>query len=291
MAKPEKAKAQKKSFISPTVWPLYIWTFVFTVLPMLYVVGISFLEKDEVWGVTDVVTLQNYANLFSPVTLKVFGESFLVAIATTVLTLIIGYPFAYATAKFSPKVRGFIILMLMAPFWINSLLRLNGWIIILKANGPVNTLLLNLGIIDEPLKILYNTGAMMLGMVYALLPFMITSIYNSVEKLDWSVIEASRDLGASPFKAFLTVTIPLTVPGIVAGCVLVFVPSMGLFFISDLLGGAKSLLLGNLIKNELMQARNWPMGAALSMAMLLFTTAFIGIYKKVTGEKTLGGIK
>ena len=291
MAKPEKAKAPKKSFISPTVWPLYIWTTLFTVLPMLYVVGISFLEKDEVWGVTDVVTLSNYANLFNPVTLKVFGESFLVAIATTLLTLIIGYPFAYATAKFSPKVRGFIILMLMAPFWINSLLRLNGWIIILKANGPVNTLLLNLGIIDEPLKILYNTGAMMLGMVYALLPFMITSIYNSVEKLDWSVIEASRDLGASPIKAFLTVTIPLTVPGIVAGCVLVFVPSMGLFFISDLLGGAKTLLLGNLIKNELMQARNWPMGAALSMAMLLFTTAFIGVYKRVTGEKTLGGIK
>ena len=152
-------------------------------------------------------------------------------------------------------------------------------------------LLLWLGVIDEPLKLLYNSGAMMLGMVYALLPFMITSIYNSVEKLDWSVIEAARDLGASPAKAFLTVTVPLTVPGIVAGCVLVFVPSMGLFFISDLLGGAKSLLLGNLIKNELMQARNWPMGATLSIAMLLFTFAFIGIYKKVTGEKTLGGIK
>lgn len=179
----------------------------------------------------------------------------------------------------------------MAPFWINSLLRLNGWIILLKANGAVNTLLQSLGIIDEPLKILYNNGAMMLGMVYALLPFMITSIYNSVEKLDWSLIEASRDLGASPFKAFVTVTVPLTVPGIVAGCVLVFVPSMGLFFISDLLGGAKTLLLGNLIKNELMQARNWPMGATLSIAMLLFTFAFILIYKKVTGAKNLGGIR
>ena len=292
MSKPAKAsQGKRKSFISPSVVPMYIWTALFTALPLVYVIAISFLKKDEVWGVTNEFTLQNYINLFNPVNLKVFGESFLVAIATTVLTLLIGYPFAYATAKFSPKVRSFIILMLMAPFWINSLLRLNGWIIILKANGPVNTLLLNLGIIDEPLKILYNTGAMMLGMVYALLPFMITSIYNSVEKLDWSIIEASRDLGASPFKAFVTVTIPLTVPGIVAGCVLVFVPSMGLFFISDLLGGAKSLLLGNLIKNELMQARNWPMGATLSIAMLLFTTALIGLYKKVTGEKTLGGIK
>lgn len=277
--------------ISPTVWILYAWTAIFVFLPLVYVVAITFLKKDEIWGLTNQFTLENYANLLNPVYLKVFGESFLVAIATTALTLLIGYPFAYATAKFSPKVRSFIILLLMAPFWINSLLRLNGWIIILKANGPINNILLSLGLIDEPLKILYNNGAMMLGMVYALLPFMITSIYNSVEKLDWSIIEASRDLGASPFKAFCTVTVPLTIPGIVAGCVLVFVPSMGLFFISDLLGGAKSLLLGNLIKNELMQARNWPMGATLSIAMLIFTFAFIGIYKKVTGEKTLGGIK
>ena len=210
-----RAKAETpKRRIAPTVWILAVWTFLFIVLPLLYVVGITFLERGEVWG-----------------------------------------------------------------------------IILLKANGVVNTALQAVGIIDEPLKILYNNGAMMLGMVYALLPFMITSIYNSVEKLDWTVVEASRDLGASPFKAFLTVTVPLTVPGIVAGCVLVFVPSMGLFFISDLLGGGKTLLLGNLIKNEFMQARNWPMGATLSIAMLVFTTVFIYLYKKVTGAKTLGGLR
>ena len=280
--KPNAAKDGKKRVIAPTVWPLYIWTVLFVALPLVYVIVLSFLKKDDVWGVTNEFTLNNYLSLLDPVYLKVFGQSFLVAISTTALTLLIGYPFAYFTAKFSPAVRSFIILLLMAPFWVNSLLRLNGWIILLKANGPVNELLLWLGVIDEPLK---------LRMVYALLPFMITSIYNSVEKLDWSVIEAARDLGASPAKAFLTVTVPLTVPGIVAGCVLVFVPSMGLFFISDLLGGAKTLLLGNLIKNDLMQARNWPMGATLSIAMLLFTFAFIGIYKRVTGEKTLGGLK
>ena len=288
----KKSRAdQPKRRIAPTVWLLYIWTVLFVALPLIYVVVITFLKKGDVWGITSEFTLENYKNLISPVYAKVFLDSFLVAIFTTVLTLLIGYPFAYFTAKFSPKVRSFIVLLLMAPFWINSLLRLNGWIILLKANGAVNTVLQSLGLIDEPLKILYNNGAMMLGMVYALLPFMITSIYNSVEKLDWSLIEASRDLGASPFKSFLTVTIPLTVPGIVAGCVLVFVPSMGLFFISDLLGGAKTLLLGNLIKNELIQARNWPMGATLSIAMLAFTTAFIYLYKKVTGAKTLGGLK
>ena len=289
--KPNAAKDGKKRVIAPTVWPLYIWTVLFVALPLVYVIALSFLKKDDVWGVTNEFTLNNYLSLFDPVYLKVFGQSFLVAVSTTALTLLVGYPFAYFTAKFSPAVRSFIILLLMAPFWVNSLLRLNGWIILLKANGPVNELLVRLGLVQEPLKLLYNNGAMMLGMVYALLPFMITSIYNSVEKLDWSVIEAARDLGASPAKAFLTVTVPLTVPGIVAGCVLVFVPSMGLFFISDLLGGAKTLLLGNLIKNELMQARNWPMGATLSIAMLLFTFAFIGIYKRVTGEKTLGGLK
>ena len=291
LKKAEPAKKKYDRHISPTVWILYIWTVLFVALPLVYVVVITFLKKGDVWGITDQFTLENYQKLFSPVYAKVFLDSFLVAVSTTALTLLIGYPFAYFTAKFSSRLRSFIILLLMAPFWINSLLRLNGWIILLKANGAVNTLLQSLGIIDEPLKILYNNGAMMLGMVYALLPFMITSIYNSVEKLDWSLIEASRDLGASPFKAFVTVTVPLTVPGIVAGCVLVFVPSMGLFFISDLLGGAKTLLLGNLIKNELMQARNWPMGATLSIAMLLFTFAFILIYKKVTGAKNLGGIR
>ena len=270
MRERELSSAPKRR-IAPTVWILAIWTFLFVALPLLYVIGITFLEKDDVWGITNVFTLENYKNLFSAVYAKVFLDSFLVAIATTVLTLLIGYPFAYFTA--------------------NSLLRLNGWIILLKANGVVNVSLQALGLIDEPLKILYNNGAMMLGMVYALLPFMITSIYNSVEKLDWTVVEASRDLGASPFKAFLTVTVPLTVPGIVAGCVLVFVPSMGLFFISDLLGGSKTLLLGNLIKNEFMQARNWPMGATLSIAMLVFTTVFIYLYKKVTGAKTLGGLR
>ncbi len=288
-AVPETKKTERR--ISPAVIPMYIVTVLFVALPMVYVIGITFLMKDEVFGITNQVTLKNYADLFSAVNLKVFADSFVVAISTTVLTLLIGYPFAYFTARFSQKTRSFIILLIMAPFWINSLLRLNGWIILLKANGAINEGLLALGIISEPLKILYNNGAMMLGMVYALLPFMITSIYNSVEKMDWTLIEAARDLGSKPFSAFLRVTLPLTMPGVVAGCVLVFVPSMGLFFISDLLGGSKVLLLGNLIKNEFYQARNWPMGATLSIAMLAFTFVFIIIYKKVTDDKTAGGLK
>ena len=183
-----------------------------------------------------------------------------------------------------------VILLLMAPFWINSLCRLNGWMILLKSNGVINSLLLNLGIIDEPLKLLYNFGAVVVGMVYALAPFMILSCYNSIEKMDWSVVEAARDLGASAWKAFVTVTLPLTMPGVVAGCVLVFVPSMGLFFISDLMGGAKTVLIGNLILTELTAARNWPFGAALSMVMLLATVGIIWVYKRVSGSKSLGDL-
>ena len=282
--KPAAAKDGKKRVFAPTVWPLYIWTVLFVALPLVYVIALSFLKKDDVWGVTNEFTLNNYLSLFDPVYLKVFGQSFLVAVSTTALTLLVGYPFAYFTAKFSPAVRSLIILLLMAPFWVNSLLRLNGWIILLKANGPVNELLLGLGLIDEPLKLLYNNGAMMLGMVYALLPFMITSIYNSVEKLDWSVIEAARDLGASPAKAFLTVTVPLTVPGIVAGCVLVFVPSLALFFMADLLGGPSDLVIGNLVHDQLLKSRDWPFAAALSVVLLLITCVIMAIYRRLGGS-------
>lgn len=176
------------------------------------------------------------------------------------------------------------------PFWTNSLVRIYGWMILLRSQGVVNALLIALGVIDTPLKLLYNFGAVLVGMVYALLPFMILSVYNSISKLDPSLTEAARDLGAGKWRAFWSVTVPMTRAGIMAGCVLVFIPSVGLFFISDLLGGAKTMLLGNLIKNELLTARNWPMGAALSVVMMAATLLVIGLYQKLSGEKSLEGI-
>lgn len=282
--------AREKKHISPTVWLLYIWTALFVALPLGYVVVLSFLEKGEVWGVSNTFTLANYLKMLDPMYGQVFLDALWIALLTTVLTFLFGYSFSYYVCKLDKLLRRFVLILLMAPFWINSLLRLNGWMILLKSNGVLNTLLLQMGVIDEPLKLLYTFGAVILGMVYALVPFMMLSCYNSIEKMDWSLVEAARDLGASPIKAFFTVTLPQTMPGVVAGCVLVFVPSVGLFFISDLLGGAKTMLLGNLIKTELTTARNWPFGAALSMVMLVVTLLIIWIYKRVSGSKSLRGI-
>ena len=178
--------------------------------------------------------------------------------------------------------RSVVMLLIIVPFWTNALIRIYGWRILLMSNGPINTLLMNLGLIHEPLKLLYTDGAVLLGMVYALIPFMILPTFTTVDKLDFSVVEAARDLGASPLHAFFTVTVPLTLPGLMAGCVLVFIPSMGLFFLNDLLGGSKSVLAGGLIQ-QLINSRDLPMAAALSVLLLAVTGAVIAVYRKVGG--------
>ena len=212
------------------------------------------------------------------------------AVLTTLFTLLIGYPFSYFVSRLSERRRSLVLLLVVVPFWTNSLVRIYGWMILLRSQGVINTLLIALGVIDTPLQLLYNFGAVLVGMIYALLPFMILSTYSAIEKLDPSLVEAARDLGAGRWRAFWTVTVPMTRAGIMAGCVLVFIPSVGLFFISDLLGGAKTMLLGNLIKNELLTARDWPMGAALSVVMMAMTLLVIGIYQKCSGERGLEGI-
>lgn len=278
---------KKRRKLSPTVALLYVWTALFVIVPLVYIVVLSFMTRGESWGITNEFTMGNYAQLFSPAVLKVFRDSISIAIQTTLLCFLVGYPFACCTARMPQKYRNMIVFFLMAPFWINSLVRLYGWISILSANGVVNSVLLSLGLVSQPLKLLYNQGAVIFGMVYALLPIMILSIYNSVEKMDWALVEAARDLGASKIRAFFTVTLPQTLPGVIAGAVLVFVPSVGLFFISDLLGGAKSLLVGNLIKNEIFTARNLPVGAALSVVLLVVSSVFILIYRKASNKNSL----
>ncbi len=273
-----------------TLLPMALWTIVFVAVPLVYVLGLSFMKKAATWGVVAEFSLDSYKSLFNPVYLKVFAQSFWVAILTTVLALLIGYPFAYFTAKLPKKRRSLVLMLMLVPFWTNSLVRIYGWMILLRGQGVINGLLMQFGVIDKPLKLLYTFGAVLVGMVYALLPFMVLAIYNSVCKVDWSLVEASRDLGAGRAKAFFTVTLPLTMPGVMAGCVLVFIPSVGLFFISDLLGGAKTMLLGNLIKNELLSAKNWPMGAALSIAMMAVTLLVIRLYQHFSRDRNLEGL-
>ncbi len=280
-----KAKArQKKGWAWLTVLPLYAFTLLFILGPLIYMVVLSFLTREEVWGVRLEFTLDNYAGIFEPVYLRTFGESLKLAFLSTGLVVAIGYPFGYFMAKLTAHWKKRVMLLLMIPFWTSSLLRLYGWIIIFRAGGVFDQLLMALRITSEPLKLLYTYPAVVVGMVYALLPFMILSVYSSAEKLDFSLVEAARDLGATPLKAFLTVSLKLTLPGLLSGLVLTFVPSMGLFFIADILGGNKVVLVGNLIQEQLMKARNWPFAAALSIALLLLTTMFLWLSRRLSKE-------
>ena len=284
-------KNKKTSKISLAMLaPIYIFTIIFVALPLVYMFLLSFLKQAESWGVIYEFTLKNYLDILEPIYLTTFVESFKLAVITTLLVVIIGYPFGYFMAKLSAKWRGRMMLLLMVPFWTNSLIRLYGWIIIFRANGPLDKILMFLGITQEPLKLLYTYPAVVVGMVYALVPFMILAVFSSVEKMDWSLVEASRDLGATSFEAFRTVTLPLTLPGLLSGIILTFVPSMGLFFIADILGGNKVVLVGNVIQEQLMKAHNWPFAAALAVILMLMTSILIYTYRKITKVNELEGI-
>lgn len=263
--------------------PLYLWTVLFVMAALGYVIGLSLQSRGELIGVSGQWTLDNYARLREPQYFQVLVNSLRLAALTTLLCALIGYPFGYLMARLKPASRSIVTLLLVVPFWTNSLIRIYGWRILLIGNGPINTLLMNLGWIQQPLKLLNTEGAVFLGMVYALVPFMILPSSTAVEKLDYSVVEAARDLGASPLHAFFTVTVPLTLSGLMAGCVLVFIPSTGLFFLNDLLGGSKTMLAGNLIQS-LMKSRDLPMASTLSVLMLAVTGVVIALYRKAGGD-------
>lgn len=266
--------------------PLYVFTLLFILGPMIYMVAVSFATNNSSgYGFQWKFTLDNFRKILDPLYLQCFIQSFKLAFATTGICILIGYPFGYFMGKLSAKGKKIMMFLIMIPFWTSSLIRIYGWLILLQAKGIFNGVLQALGLIDEPLKILYSYPAVLIGMVYALLPFMILSVYSSVDKMDWSLVEAARDLGASPAKAFLTVTLKLTLPGLMSGIILTFVPSMGLFFIADILGGNKIVLVGSLIQDQLTRGSNWPFAAALAMVLTIMTTLMIALNRMVLQGK------
>ena len=283
-------KRRKHTGVWLMMAPLYIFTLLFVAGPLIYMVVLSFQQRAEVWGVVHTFTLENYKNILTPVYLQTFAESFKLALTSTALITLIGYPFGYFMAKLSAAWKKRLMLLIMIPFWTNSLIRLYGWIIIFRANGTLDKALMGLGLTDSPLKLLYTYPAVVVGMVYALLQFMILAVYSSAEKMDWSLVEAARDLGASPLRAFCTVTLKLTLPGLLSGIILTFIPSMGLFFIADILGGNKVVLVGSLIQDQLMKAHNQPFAAALSLVLMVLTTLMISLYKRITHSSELEGL-
>ncbi|MDF2473678.1 MAG: Binding-protein-dependent transport system inner rane component [Anaerocolumna sp.] len=266
-----------------TVSPVAIWLILLVAAPLLYVFFLSFMATDG-YKVVIQFNLDNYKNLLNPTYIEIYVNSFIIAFFTTLICILLGYPFAYIMANSTKKSKTIMMIMLMVPFWTNSLIRLNGWKTILGKTGVLNSILLNMGVISEPLEILYTRGAVLLGMVYTLIPYMILPTFASIDKLDGTLLEASSDLGANKLHTFLHVTLPLTFPGIFSGSIMIFIPSLGFFFVSDIMGGGKSQLIGNLIENQFKAANNWPFGAALSMMLIALILIMVTVYKKSGGD-------
>jgi spermidine/putrescine transport system permease protein len=273
----------------------------FLIAPLVIMLVVSFAQKGVYGGIKPIQDLgaylssgdflANYAKSLDPLYLKIYWRSLWMAVLTTVLCLLISYPMAYYIAVIAPaKYKNLLLALVVIPFWTSFLIRTYAWMLILRTEGLVNTLLMNAGLVQQPLDLLYNEFSVMLGLVYGELPFMILPLYASLEKLDLTLLEAASDLGSHHLETFRRVTLPLTMPGIVAGVVLVFIPSIGQFVVSDLLGGAKSILAGNLIQNQFLMANNKPFGSAVAFELttvvlvLLLAYAF---YAKRKGHEAM----
>lgn len=284
-----RIKRQKKKMGSfwakyAMISPISLWMYLLVAIPFLYIIAISFMNKGTYGGVTVGFTIHNYLDILNPLYITTFAKSIGISLAVTVICLLIAYPFAYFVAQKKVVHKKVLMAMVMIPFCVSMIIRIFSWTNILRAEGVINHVLMAVGLIKEPLKLVYNQTGAMIGLVYMLLPFMILPLYSSIEKLDPMLLEAASDLGARPLKSFLQITLPLTKAGIFAGSVMVFIPSMGLYFITDLMGGSKTLVIGNLIKNQFITARNWPLGAAMSVILMLITFGMLKGYQAAGGS-------
>jgi spermidine/putrescine transport system permease protein len=275
----ENSRAQGLFLISPT----NIYLFILIVLPLILVTGLSFLSRGTYGQVIFKLNFTNYTRLFDALYGKVMIFSLGVGVGTTVICLLVGYPLAYFLAHAPTKQRSLLLFLILLPFWTNFIIRIFAWMIILRSGGLLDSILQWLHITQAPLYILYTPTAVLIGMVYEFLPFMVLPLYTSLEKIENSLLEAAADLGAPPWRAFLRVTLPLSVPGMIAGTILTFIPAMGMFVVPDILGGAKTILIGNVIRNQFLTTRDWPFGAAASMVLMVMTMVLTLYYTRKAG--------
>jgi spermidine/putrescine transport system permease protein len=275
----ENPSAQGITLISPTM--LYLT--IFMLIPLLLVVILSCLTRGTYGNVVYKLNLNNYTRLIDGLYLRILWYSLWTALVTTVASIVIGYPLAYYIARIPAKQRSLYLFLILIPFWTNFIIRIYAWIMILRTEGFLNSLPLHIGLIKIPLDILYTPLAVQIGMIYEFLPFMVLPLFTSLEKIEIAQLEAAADLGARPLRAFLRITLPLSVPGMIAGSILVFIPAMGMFVVPDLMGGAKTILVGNLIRNQFLTSRDWPFGSAASMLLLLLTLVVTLIYTRKAG--------
>lgn len=273
-----------------TVGPVTLIMVLLIAVPLIYVAVMSFCSIDEFYNVTFKFTLQNYVRLANADYLKIYAQSIAIALITTIICILVGYPFSYIIARTKSRKKKILYMLVIIPFWTNSLIRIYGWRNFLGSSGLLNGLLMKIGLVSQPVDFLYKQGTTILGMVYCLIPFMILPLYTAIEKLDDSLLEASSDLGARPVSTFFEVILPLTSSGIFSGSLMVFIPCLGYFFVSDILGGGNSDVIGNLIERQFQSGNNWPLGAALSIILIVITLILVKIYQKLGGDMESLGV-
>ncbi len=265
--------------------PALLWMGIFFFLPLLLVLVISFAARGTYGGIEWTFSLANYLNMADPLYLRIYARSVALAAATTLVCLVLGFPLAYYIASAPPRWQAVWLMLIIIPFWTNFLVRTYAWMFILRSEGLLHTLLSSLGLFTGPIEILYSDAAVLMGLVYGYLPFMVLPLYAAIERLDRSVVEAAWDLYATGWAVFWRVVLPLTKPGVIAGCLLVFIPSVGAFITPDLLGGARSMMVGNLIQHEYLVVRDWPFGSAVSFVLMTVVLLGVAGYVKVGGVR------
>lgn len=289
---PGRGAARRRALGARAVFagPGLLYLTAFMTIPLLIVLSYAFLTRGRFGGVKLELTLSNFSKALDSTYLSILGNSVLIAGITTVLALALGYPTAYAITRLPSRWRTVALVLVVLPFWSNFLIRTYAWIVLLNSEGPVNSVLVNLGIVGAPLDLLYNRGAVVVGLLYAYLPLMILPVYAAIERVDPQLREAARNLGAGKIRAFLDVTLPLTLPGAMIGAIFVFVPSMGNFVVPELLGGGKTVMVGNLIRDQFLEARNWPFGAVLALSVVIFLVVLFAIQAAI-GRRINGGAR
>lgn len=256
-------------------------------VPLLLVLAVSFASRGTYGGVEWALTFGNYTSIADSLYLRIFWRSLWLAVLTTVLCLVMGFPLAYVIARAPKRWQGVLLFLVIIPFWTNFLVRTYAWMFILRTEGLLNTVLMSLGLTHEPLNLLFTDWAVLIGLVYGYLPFMVLPLYAALERLDRSLIEAAWDLYAKPRQVFTRVVLPLSKPGVIAGCVLVFIPSLGAYVTPDLLGGARTMMIGNLIQHQYLVVRDWPFGSSLSFVLMAGVLAAVLYYLRAGGARNL----
>jgi len=268
--------------------PITVLLGVFFLMPLGIMIVYSFLEPGLYGGVVWSFYPYNYGRIlgwplgageeFEPLYLGIFLETLKYALITVATSLVICYPVAFWVSRMSGPAKTLLLFLITLPFFANLLVRIYAWLLLLRPTGTINTALMSLGLIDQPLNMIFTDFAVIVGLVYVLIPFMFLPIFASVERLDWSLVQASQDLGATPFQTFRRVILPLTAPGIVGGSIIVFIPALGNFIVAAFLGGSKAQMTGNVIERQFLQARNWPFGSSLAMLIMATIMVLVLVY-------------